>query len=218
MAKGSRKVKELVRTVEYEGEVFEVPLTGKGKVLSTEGKMKIVKVVCFLYATDKYNLVSCLNMCGVKSDTTWYNWIDEVGEIGELYLKAQLEKDRRYRVQLKERGRTVVERMMDGYIVDLVEKREERVNTGEIDKDGKVIYGMQILSAVQKQIYIRPSPAIIKMAVFNVDRDMFKPSIKEDAVDNELMASDIKILIEGGSVPPVTDESEIGDINKNPNE
>lgn len=148
-------------------------------------------------------------MCGVNSDSVWYRWRDSVEGIEEMYIKAQLEKDRRYRRKLKERGRTVVERMMDGYIVDLVEKKAERVDTGMRDEYGKPIVEMRTFAVTQKQVYVRPSPVLIKAVLYNVDRDVFKEHPKEDAVDNEVMATDIKIVIEGGGVEPVTKEEDI---------
>lgn len=212
MAKGSRVKKIPKRLVEYNGDEFEIAIIRKGIQLNDEEKLKIGELVCLMYGTDEHSLENCLEMCGIKSDVTWYNWIDAIGGIEEMYIKAQIEKDKRYRRKLKKRGRTVVERMMEGYIVDLVEKKAERIDTGMRDEQGKPIVEMRTLAVTQKQIYVRPSPAIIKMAVFNVDRDVFKNDVKEDAVDNELMASEIKVIIEGGIIEPITDEDDIKEI------
>lgn len=209
MAKRSRNIPR--RVVEYGEESYEIAVMAKGRVIGDEEKVKIARLVCLMYASDNHSLGNCLEVCGIRSDVTWYNWIDSVEEIAEMYIKAQIQKDRRYRAKLKERGRTVVERMMNGYVVDLVEKTAERVDTGIRDEDGKPIVEMRTLAIRQKQIYVRPSPTIIKTVLFNVDRDVFKEHPKEDAVDDEVMASEINIVIEGDRIDPVMSEDDINE-------
>lgn len=172
-AVAKRRRRQIFNHVEFDGENFKLALIEKGNDISEEQKVDIVKVVCLMYSSDMYSLEECLRHCGIKSDSTFYKWLDEIVEIEELYLKAKAEKNRRYVHRIKHRARTKLEQAIEGYKIDLVETKSEAVPV--LDKDGKVIsYQRQVTEVKERQIYVRPSEKIILAVLYNTDSEVIQ--------------------------------------------
>jgi transposase-like protein len=179
-----------------------LPVPSKGRNLTKAQKIEIAKSVCNLYQEDNYTLASILQEHGIKSEATWYNWLREIKEIKELYSNSQIIKNQIYRGRLQARARTSLERLVEGYIMELQEVEEV---PGEGNKPA-IINKRKV-----KQHYVRPSPTLILAALNNTDR--FKRN--NDAAfseDGTNIPTKVEIeIISQGVTPPVTSEDEINE-------
>lgn len=179
-----------------------LPVPTKGRDLSREQKIKIAESVCSLYQEDKYTLASILEEHGIKSDATWYNWLRDIKEIKELYSNAQIIKNQVYRGRLQARARTSLEKLVEGYVIELQEVEEV---PGEGNKPA-IITKRKV-----KQHFVKPSPTLILFSMNNTDK--FKrnndASFSEDGTN---IPTKIEIEIVGkGIMPPVTSEDDINE-------
>lgn len=98
-----------------------------------EQKAEIVERVCLLYGSQNVTLESCCETVGI-SKSAFYLWIAENGEFGERYKKAKAKQDAFYWDLLREKGKTSLERLVEG---------EERV---EVKEEGANINGAFVLA------------------------------------------------------------------------
>lgn len=206
MAKGkSSKAVTTTREVEFQGETYHLPIVGPGRSTSEEEKLAIAEVVCIMYATDDHALRNCLEVCGINSASTWYQWLDESAQIGTVYKAAQKKRDQIYRANLKQRARTMAERMITGFTKTLRTRELENVSSladepeGDPDGDNEATLrtppGSRLITTrlVEKEVYIRPSPTLIQYALNNVDPENFERNPNGDGeFDDEV------------NLPPIT--------------
>lgn len=202
----TRKPRVRFRTVEFDDEKFKVAVVSKGEDLPVQHKIEVAELVCRMYATDKYTLQECLDHVGVTSDSTWYSWRDNVEEIEVLYIEAKRLKDRRYKHRLKNRARTMAERLIDGYTIEVTEREAEPVTVKE---GGKEVTKMQTTKIKMKQVVVRPSVKLIESTLYNFDGDNYVRNPEPYQAGNEKLPTEIKVEIVGGSIPPVTREEDI---------
>lgn len=162
-------------------------------------------MVCELYSSDEYTLEDCLKHCGVRSFATWHKWTVEIEAIDLLYSEAQKSKDWKYRHKLKQRGRTMAEKLVDGYIVELTDREGEALT----DEEGNVVEGFKVLRIKKKQLYVKPSPKIIETVLFNMDKGNFRSNPDPLKPDDERPPNDIKIEIIGTRIAPITREEDV---------
>lgn len=193
------------KTVEFDGNEYSLPIIAKGRITTDEQKTEIAKLVCLMYATDQFTLIDCLNYCGIKSKGTWWNWLDAIEPIEQLYIEAQLQKDREYKHRLKHRARTMAERLIDGYTLEV----EERTSQPVIAKEGEEPTGLEIYTTKVKTIFVKPSVPIILNTLYNTDGRTFTRNPEPYKAGNEQMPTDINITIKSGNVPAVTSEEDI---------
>lgn len=201
--KTTRKTRTRYRNVEFDDETYRIAVIGKGKDVPEAEKIAIAGLVCLMYATDLYSLDECLAACGITSDSTWYKWLDEIGEIEPLYLEAQRQKDRRYRHKMKQRARTMAERLLEGYSFELTEREAEPTQ----DSEGNTT--LITTKVKRKEVIVRPSVRLIETFLFNLDGRNFTRNPEPYKAGNEQLPTKIDINIKGGSVPPVTSEEDI---------
>jgi transposase-like protein len=179
-----------------------LPKPSPGRVLSEEEKIDIARSVCEAYREDEYTLNSILEQHGIKSDATWYRWLREIKEIKELYNEAQIIKNQVYRGRLQARARTSLEKLVEGYVIELEEKEitPGSGNTPDVIHKHKV-----------KQTFVKPSPTLILFALNNTDR--FKKNNDQSfSEDGTNIPSKIEIEIIGeGITPPITSEEDINE-------
>jgi hypothetical protein len=192
MAKGSRKKSPPRKIVEWDGEKFNLAVIVRGNKLPDDERLKIAEVVCKMYESDDYSLDDCLNFVGISSRTSWYNWMDEVEQIEQMYKTAQRNKDRMYRHKLKERARTRLEMMIDGYVFELTER------VADVSREGGGVIPRTIK---RKEIYVRPSERLLERVLFNVDPLNFERDPKPYERD-----VDIDIPVTKWIEPPVDDD------------
>lgn len=205
--KTKRKPPIRYRTITFDDEKFRIAVVDKGNDIPVQHKIVIAELVCRMYESDLYKLGECLEKCGIKSDSTWYKWLDEIKEIEVLYSTAQTNKDRRYRHKLKFRARTQLERLIDGYTVKTTEREAEPVNIAD---EGKTpVIQMRTTKVKEKETIIRPSAKLIETVLFNVDGKNFTKSPEPYKAGNDEQITDITVTIKGGSMPPVTSEDDI---------
>ncbi len=206
MAKGKSKPRRpQKKTVEFNGVDYKLAIVGKGRNTTVEEKIEIANVICMMYATDQFTLEDCLKFCGVGSKSTWWNWVDSIEQIERSYLESQVLKDREYKHRLKHRARTMAERLIDGYSFEVEEKTSQPV----IVKKGEKPSGMEIATIKTKTIFVKPSVPIILNALYNTDGRTFTRNPEPYKAGNEELPTDIKVTIQSGSVPPVTNEEDI---------
>jgi hypothetical protein len=182
----------------------------KGRNLSRNKKIEKAKSVCEMYATDQYTLDVCLQENGITSDSTWYKWMEEIEEIGELYKEAKAKKHEVYKSHLVTRARTSLERYLDGFTIEVVER------TGEIIQLGDGQEEMRTRSVKQKTMYIKPSMRAIELVLTNLDGRNFTKNPEPYKAGNEKMPHKVQIELLNGSTPPVTSEDDIADIDTTP--
>ena len=164
------------RTIEFDDEEYQIATISAGRNITDPEKIEIAQLVCLMYSTDQYSLDECLMTCGIKSDSTWWKWLDEIKEIEPLYSEAQRKKDHKYRHRTVQRARTMVERLIDGYTIDIEEREAEPVNL--IDNEGKKTTAMQTTKIKKKQVIVRPSVSLIQSVLFNSDAKVFERNPK----------------------------------------
>lgn len=166
MAKGSRRKTERVRDIIWQGEKFVLPAIGKGRDIPESDKIKLAEFICMMYATDDYSLKDCLKFAGVKAESTWYLWCNEIEAINDIFINSQKKKDFNYRARIRERALTMFERVVSGYTVDVEKNEFEKVP--EYDEDGnKIGEVVKKTKSTKHQIYIRPSVGAILKAMEN---------------------------------------------------
>jgi hypothetical protein len=158
-------------TVEWEGEKHRLAKISKGRNVSKENKIKISKLVCLMYETDLHSLEDCTNKVGV-SIRTFYKWREDVAEIAELYLGADKKKENIYRHKLRDRARTMAERLMDGYTVELTDREAEPMT----DKHGNIT--MRQTKVKKREQFIRPSVKLVETVLYNTDARVFEKNPK----------------------------------------
>jgi hypothetical protein len=162
-----KEMKEMKEVI-FNEETYLIPLVRKGVILSDEEKMNVAEVVCMMYETDEYSLEECLQYCGIRSKSTWWNWVNNVEPIERLYLKAQKMKDLTYSHGLKRRARTLVERLLDGGIIQDLEEQEAEPVIGPGNERRLVTVKVK-----RKQVLIKPSAGLILSILYNHDPALF---------------------------------------------
>lgn len=177
MAKGKPRIRR--HTVEWEGENYRLAKLSKGKDIPVEEKVKISKVICMMYETDLYSLIECCAKVGIN-DRTFFKWRNEITEIADLFIGADREKEIIYRHNLRQRGRTNAERLMEGFTKEVEDKSYEAAR----DENGNVILDengepkMILVSKKVKQLFIRPSVRMTETSLFNSDSRVFEKNPK----------------------------------------
>lgn len=157
-------------TVEWEGEKHKLAILSKSGPLSNVEKIKIANVVCKMYATNQYTIHSCLKHCGIMSEGTWHRWTRSVKEIEELYLEAKEERTKIYKEDLVDRARSMAQKLIEGYTVEIKEQYAEVVaNPDSPDEQ------IAIPRAVRKkEVFVKPNIQAIKMVLYNMDSGNFQ--------------------------------------------
>ena len=177
MAKGSQKTeilkKPTYQVVEWEGKKYKLAIVQKGKNIPEVDKIRIADLVCKMYAENKYTLMSCLQKCGVFSDSTWYSWRENVREIEELFQEAEQKKAEKRSYQLRELATTQLEKRITGEIIELTETIGEPVT----DESGEVLF-IKTTAIKKRQVYVKPSDQLIALTLVNTDPRNFERSPK----------------------------------------
>ena len=150
-----------------------LPKPTTGRNISQKDKIEIATYVCKIYATDYYTVDDILLAFGIKCASTWHRWIRNSQEIQELYNEAIRTKNECYIPRLREKARSALEKVVEGYTVTTTEvKRTPVVVT---DSNGKTTVSEEsyVEEKKIKQVYIKPMPQAIMYALDNLDKDNF---------------------------------------------
>lgn len=88
-----------------------------------QDRIDIATKVCDLYAIGKFTIEGCCNDIGVDYNTFW-NWCQDLKEIGDLYIKAKEKHNKATKSRIREKALTALEKMMSTYHVDETEVEE----------------------------------------------------------------------------------------------
>ncbi len=135
----------------------------QGVKLKKEQKIEIAKRICENYALGTYTLLSCCEREGI-SDNTLRTWVNEISEISVSFKEAQVVADSQYKKELKEKAKTALTKLIEGF--ESVETYQE----GTPDKKGKII----TTKVTTKKRFIGPNPTAVIFALTNVDSENFK--------------------------------------------
>ncbi|GAB4493346.1 MAG: hypothetical protein OHK0045_22660 [Raineya sp.] len=135
----------------------------RGTKLKLDKKIKIAKAICEKYATGNYTFESCCNNEGI-SENTLYAWAREFEGIEALLKDAQRQKDESFKKSLKEKAKTSLEKLIEGF--ESVETYQE----GLPGKDGKIT----TTKVTTKKRFIGPNVTAVIFALTNVDSENFK--------------------------------------------
>lgn len=176
----------------------------KGRSLRKAQKIKIALAVCEMYASDQYTIKECIRANGIQSEATWAKWVNEIKEIEEAYLKAQVDRERNYNAGLVSRALTGLERSLEGFPVELVEQEGEMI----AGKDGQTVFSVKKIK--RKQVYVRPSVPAIMYVLNNLKSGTFTGNPKPTPGADD-RPTKLEIEIKGGRLPAVTAEDDIID-------
>ena len=135
----------------------------QGVKLKKEQKIEIARRICEKYALGTYTLLSCCESEGI-SDTTLYKWCGEISEISDSFKEAQVAADNQYKKELKEKAKTALTKLIEGY------ESAESFQEGTPDKNGKIT----TTKVTTKKRFIGPNPTAVIFALTNVDSENFK--------------------------------------------
>ena len=201
--------------VNYQGETHIIPMVRRGYDLTKEDKIEVANMVCHIYGTSRSTMRSVLAKCGIKSQSTWSIWRKEFEEIEKLFIKAAELRGKTEDLEYVEVAKTMLMKHLTGYKETLTERIGHQVQQQPvIGPDGKETPQEPIFVTTaikQKEIWIRPSLTAAQWVLAIKDPANFKMPTDED-VQGGQMPDGIDVVIMGGSLPPVTDESEIHDI------
>jgi len=175
-------------------------LPSKGRDISIEDKISIAQKVCDCYATNQYTFLSCIQQNGVRSESTWRNWL-EIEEIEDLYNKAKFEKQATYHANLVEKASSALERHLEGWTKEVVETK----GIPNQDTKGEI----KITEIRRKEIYQRPSLQAAIFVLTNLDGETFTRNPEPYKAGDERIPAKIEFEIVGGSIAPVTSEDDI---------
>lgn len=238
--KGATTKKEVQKkipthSVEYDGEVYTLPIVSTGAdKLTDEDRLPIVELICLMYSTGAYSVQDCCDACGV-STSSFYNWTSSVGQFGELFFKAKEKSKAGYKKLLHEAAKDTALKVMRGEMVREVKRVEQVFESVPIrDKNGNLVkteprqIGMRI---VKQEQWLRPSTAFIMGALELTEPENYSKTLMIEERVNGASTDSIQEIIESlrindnqgehAAKPPITSEEqarEYGKQLKNPNE
>jgi len=134
----------------------------RGRRISTEEKIKIATQICELYAKDRHTLADCAKKFDL-TDTTFYAWAHEIGEIGEAFEKAKKTVDFNFNKRIEQKAKRLLEKKLDGYEVEDEDIIYDVVDGQLVEKERKV----------KKKRYVA-SDTLIQVTLYNRDPDSWK--------------------------------------------
>lgn len=152
----------------------DIPKPTIGRDIALKHKIELSKCICEIYELDLYSLDSICKMVGI-SPSSFYYWTTKFEEIGELYKEAKKVKKKINLNKLKEIGRSVIQKRIQGERV-ILRTRKYRKPT---DKEGNEIQGVVMMEEItEREVYIPPSDTALQMLLYNVDSDTFEKNPK----------------------------------------
>lgn len=144
-----------------------LPRPSKGRNLSDKQKIRIAESVAEKYASGEYTLQSVLEAHGIKSRQTWYNWCNEIGQIGRIYDDAIREANENAVESALTMARAGFLQSLKGYVKTVSER------SGEVRKvRGKEVW--RPTRKVEREVYVRPSWRAIEFVLSNHDPNFSK--------------------------------------------
>ena len=150
-----------------------LPRPSKGRKLTKEDRVKIAEYVCKVYATDDFTINDTLLAFGIHTAATWHTWIRGDEQIKLLYDKAIQAKNESYFPRLREKARSALEKVVEGYTVTTTEVKRTPVVVTDINGKITVSEESYVEEKKIKQVYIKPMPQAIMYALDNLDKDNF---------------------------------------------
>lgn len=142
--------------------------------LEGEDRIKLALSICEQYASGLHTIASCCVAASVP-ERTFYYWCDEIAEIAEAYKKAKLSCAQVFKGSLKEKARTSLEKLVEGY--EYTEVKHEDV----IDFETGIKLGVKTVTT-HKQF--APNPTAVIFALTNTDPENFKHQSNMDVSSN----------------------------------
>ena len=154
----------------------------QGTKLKETEKIAIALRICEKYALGTYTLDSCCDNEDI-TDATFYTWTKEIEEIRDAFKNAQTASENRYKKELKEKAKTALTKLIEGF--ESVESFQE----GTPDKNGKIT----TTKVTTKKRFIGPNPIAVIFALTNVDSEYFKHK-NETAVTGKIQVENVAKL------------------------
>jgi len=175
----------------------------KGTRLSKGQKIKKAMLVCEMYTSGEYTILQCCQKNGIKSQTTFLRWCEEIEEIEEAYTRARKAANKVYNLNVGQKAKTELEKRLEGYTVKTSE------TTYEITEDGQ----KKIRLVKEKEHRV----SALDSTVMQVIQNRF-PENWKDAKSISLEGSDGQSILEGikmvktpkseNNMPPITKKEE----------
>ncbi len=154
----------------------------QGVKLKETQKIEKAKRICEKYALGTYTLLSCCESEGI-SDNTFRKWCNDISDISDSFKNAQTAADNQYKKELKEKAKTALTKLIEGF--ESVESFQE----GVPDKKGKIT----TTKVTTKKRFIGPNPIAVIFALTNVDSENFKHK-NETAVTGKIQVENVAKL------------------------
>ena len=155
-----------VRDIEYGGEKYFVPVTGRGIVLEEEEKIKVAELVCLIHSNGESIEYAC-NYVGMDRGT-FYNWRNAIPQVQQLYQEAfsAFVDSRREAV-----GESILQSLPDK-INDKIVWLEETVGEPYLDPTTNKM-AIKTVLVRRKQAYIKASPTFAMFLLKSIYPDRF---------------------------------------------
>lgn len=130
----------------------------KHKQHTYEEKIQVSQKICDLYAANNFTLESCCKECGI-TEQTFHNWKNEILEILDAYKKAKTKNNTNYKTQLREKAKTSMQKLIEGW--------EYKKTT----KEKKVVGAVEHVRITETTEIVLPNPTMIIFAMTNTNNE-----------------------------------------------
>ena len=130
----------------------------KHKQHTQEEKIEVSQKICDLYAANNFTLESCCKEYNI-TDRTFRIWCDEISEISDAYKKAKTKNAINYKTQLREKAKTSMQKLIEGW--------EYKKTT----KEKKVVGAVEHVRITETTEVVLPNPTMIIFAMTNTNNE-----------------------------------------------
>jgi hypothetical protein len=201
------------QAIEYDGQLYELPIVSTGMELTDEQKAPIMELICKMYATGQHSVKNCCDAVGI-STSSFYYWRKNNGEFGQLFVKAAEAGKAGFKELLHEATKRTALKVMNGEFVRELKRTEKIYQQGA---DGKPI--LAAMKTVSQEQWLRPSAAFISSMLGLAEPESYSRELMLEERLNGATSSDMKAIIEGLTIydepddnatvkPPLTSEQD----------
>jgi len=144
-----------------------LPLPTRGTRLSEDQKKQFVEAFIQLYLLPENNMTTTCDQMAVQRCTI-HAWRTTSEEIDKMISDAIVEKKLNRRSQEEETAKSMAQKLMEGYKVDLEKRKVLRM----VNKKGDIEY-VEAEKTIN-QVYVKPSEALVMRKLENTDESWVK--------------------------------------------
>lgn len=146
-----------------------------------EEKIEVSQKICDLYAANNFTLESCCKEYGI-TEWTFHNWKNEITEITEAYKKAKTRNSVNYKTQLREKAKTSMQKLIEGWEYKKTTKEKKKV--GDIEH----------IRITETTEVVLPNPTMIIFAMTNTNNAEIDDFLHRNTTDHTTGGEPFKIV------------------------